>query len=73
MRAETLPELRRSMRMREIAACADQLRALAGEWPNRRLGDHAARLGAAVDRFDVTLVKQLLDVLIQWQEETRHD
>jgi len=73
MRAETLPELRRSMRMREIAACADQLRALAGEWPNRRLGDHAARLGAAVDRFDVTLVKQLLDVLIQWPEETRHD
>ncbi len=73
LRTDTLPELRRAMRMREIAAVAEELRVLAADWPNRRLGDHATRLGAAVDRFDVALVKQLLDVLILWPEDTRHD
>ncbi len=69
LRGESLRELRRSMRMREISACAEQLRELAAEWPNRRLGAHAARLAAAVDRFDVAAVKQLLDTLANWTED----
>ena len=72
LRGESLRELRRSMRMREIAACAEELRELAAEWPNRRLGDHAARLAAAVDRFDVGAVKQLLEALADWPEDVTH-
>ncbi len=70
LRGESLRELRRSMRMREISACAEELRELAAEWPNRRLGAHAARLASAVDRFDVAAVKQLLDTLANWKEDS---
>jgi signal transduction histidine kinase/DNA-binding response OmpR family regulator len=72
LRNDTLVELRRSMRMREIAAAAEELREIAADWPNRRLGDHAARLAAAVERFDVSAVKQLLDILATWPEDGSH-
>ena len=72
LQAEFLP-LRRSMRMREIAAAAERLRTLAGRWPNPDLMHCARRLQAAVERFDVTAVKQLLDILAEWPEASCDD
>ena len=65
--------MRRSMRMREIDAAAERLRLLAERWPNRDLGRCAERLQAAVERFDVAAVKQLLDILAEWPEASCDD
>ncbi|MFT3807945.1 ATP-binding protein [Arenimonas sp.] len=72
LQAEFLP-LRRSMRMREIDAAATRLRELAERWPNTDLGHCAQRLHAAVERFDVVAVKQLLDTLAEWPEASCDD
>ncbi|WP_324317268.1 ATP-binding protein [Arenimonas sp.] len=69
LQGEALVDLRRSMRMREIAAFAMELRVLGSElaWP--RLVEHAGVLAAAVQRFDVAAVKDLLGELAGWPEE----
>jgi hypothetical protein len=69
MRGETLIEVRRSMRMREIASFAQRLRDLGSnlQWP--RLVGYADLLTDSVQRFDVVAMKNLLNDLARWPEE----
>jgi signal transduction histidine kinase/DNA-binding response OmpR family regulator len=69
MRGETLIEVRRLMRMREIASFAGELRELGSnlQWP--RLIGYADLLADSVRRFDVVAVKNLLNDLARWPEE----
>ncbi len=73
LRTENLPELIRTMRMREIAGFALELNALGVElgWP--RLIEHAADLGHSVRRFELFAVRKLLNDLAGWPEEFPHD
>jgi signal transduction histidine kinase/DNA-binding NarL/FixJ family response regulator len=69
VRGETLAEVRRSMRMRDIASFAEGLRGLGSnlQWP--RLIGYADLLADSVRRFDVVAVKNLLNDLARWPEE----
>lgn len=60
-----IPEMRASLRMREINVVASELSGLAEtlQWP--ALSAHASALSQAVDRFDVAEVKRLLDATPQ--------
>jgi len=60
---QRIPEMRASLRMREIDAAAAELSALAEalQWP--ALAKHAQALASAVERFDVPEVKRLLDAI----------
>lgn len=60
-----IPEMRASLRMREINVVASELSGLAEtlQWP--ALSTHASALSQAVDRFDVAEVKRLLDATPQ--------
>jgi signal transduction histidine kinase/DNA-binding response OmpR family regulator len=67
-----LTALRRTMRMREIAAFALDLRALGDDlkWP--KLLAHAVTLDAAVRQFDIPAVKRLLNDLVDWPKDLAH-
>ncbi len=69
LRGEALVEVRRSMRMREIASFAQELCVLGSnmQWP--RLLGYADLLADSVRRFDVVAVKNLLNDLARWPEE----
>ena len=62
---QRIPEMRASLRMREINDAATELSDIAAtlQWP--ALAAHAQALAAAVDRFDVAEVKRLLDTTPQ--------
>ncbi len=65
---ETLPQLRASMRMGEIARGAGHLRRLGEAMGHAPLAAHGDALGAAVAGFDVTEVTRLLDT-VPWPAE----
>jgi signal transduction histidine kinase/DNA-binding response OmpR family regulator len=65
---ETLPQLRASMRMGEIARGAGHLRRLGEAMGHAPLAAHGDALAAAVAGFDVTEVTRLLDT-VPWPAE----
>jgi response regulator RpfG family c-di-GMP phosphodiesterase len=65
---ETLPQLRASMRMGEIARGAGHLRRLGEAMGHAPLSAHGDALAAAVAGFDVTEVTRLLDT-VPWPAE----
>ena len=68
LQGKELPLLRQSMRMREIGDFAKQLQLLAGEVGYELLGIRATALLDAVQRFDVTGVSTVLEMIAAMPE-----